>query len=95
MTKEQILTRLKPLEWFDSNCYQGQIARVDLCQVAFIKIEYAIPLDEDFNFYKLMLNDEELYGDSFETLDQAKSAAQEHYNNLVLELFNLEVENES
>ena len=77
MTKEQILSSLKPLEW---NKYEF----FDLYADGLLNYKYLIDViysnwEDDILFKELG------------TLEEAKAAAQEHYNNLVLELFNLEV----
>ena len=86
MTKEQILSSLKPLEW---NKYEF----FDLYADGLLNYKYLI--DIQYNNWRpisftLRWEDDILFKE-LGTLEEAKAAAQEHYNNLVLELFNLEV----
>ena len=86
MTKEQILSSLKPLEW---NKYEF----FDLYADGLLNYKYLI--DVIYSnwrpmFFRLRWEDDILFKE-LGTLEEAKAAAQDHYNNLVLELFNLEV----
>lgn len=82
MTKEQLLASLKPLWWdYESNAngLNGNFYHISRRHYGFL-LYY---VDKLTHFEKL---DDVLY----ETDSLARYAAQEHYNNLVLELFNLE-----
>lgn len=100
MTKEQLLASLKPLEWTEepervclayytrggwwSNLISGPKHEV-IIRYAIYQTEkgYVVQSIAGIGMERSYL----AYGN---TLAEAQSAAQEHYNNLVLQLFNLE-----
>lgn len=82
MIKQELLASLKPLEW-KCNLYfcaeiAGRIMRAEL-----------IPAHKEYHV-KIFGWDKSINCGRYSTIDEAKKAAQEHYNNLVLNLFNLE-----
>lgn len=86
MTKAQLLASLKPLEWKTAG--YGYIY-LELEAGKFLSRSYHILRDDSHRYILSIMN--KFYG-RFDLIEEAKAAAQEHYNNLVLELFNLEEE---
>lgn len=84
MTKEQLLASLKPLEWKYCNIFGGEIAENNLGV-------YRLDLDAMgyFDFIFVMNNKIDKQSGFISTV-KVKDAAQQHYNNLILNLFNLE-----
>ncbi len=84
MTKQELLQALKPLKWKYCNIFGGEIAETPLGV-------YRLDLDAmgyfDFIF---VMNNKINRQSGAPSNTKVKSDAQAHYNNLVLNLFNLE-----
>ena len=87
MTKQELLASLKPLKWHSSGYgYMSDDIDASWCAVKYsiMKLDrwYILSISQYRTFLK-----KEVKCDFF---NEAKEYAQEHYNNLVLDLFNLE-----
>lgn len=82
--------KIKPLEWFyNEGLRESGYWRIstinELCSTAFLKIEYAVSESYD-NKFTVILNDEKLWSDTFATIEEAKGAAEEHYQAMITKL---------
>jgi hypothetical protein len=84
MTKQELLASLKPLKWKYCNIFGGEIAETPLGV-------YGLDLDAMgyFDFIFVMNNKMDRQSGA-PSNTRAKLDSQEHYNNLVFNLFNLE-----
>lgn len=83
MTKEQLLASLKPLKWMELNDQHKSY------EWGFIESAYVVNIGEYFLNKDGIIYFRYFHG-YIKTAAATKDAAQEHYNNLVLNLFNLE-----
>lgn len=95
MTKDQLLASLKPLEW--GNKVRGSIY-AEIKQLGWYSILVDNTAGKSYDLCFSFASRTFLYSNvideflsSYPNTEEAKASAQEHYNNLVLQLFNLEM----
>jgi hypothetical protein len=81
--------KVKQLEWFEG-WKDLPVSRIDLCEFSYIKIQYEITLNRLYNKYTLLVNDEDIFFGSFDSILSAQKAAQEHFDDLILSCLELE-----